>query len=208
MIRFDEYMVERQDRYWIETNADWTLVHENNKNNNTKTSKDNSQIATRFEIYANPQFHCASTQPLYTTESAENYIIFETGFDMKTGKSYDKNITTFENEKLFKVPSEDNRKQQNNKNTTNNPDNYYGLVNKITHLEMQMDLYMSKNCSQLSLQAIEFFSTICDQTRKIRQLIITQVHKDIPLLGYILPGDRSIFVQQKGINLMKMFKCA
>ena len=32
-----------------------------------------------------------------------------------------------------------------------------------------MDLYMSKICSQLSLQAIEFYSKICEQTRSLRR---------------------------------------
>ena len=72
---------------------------------------------------------------------------------------------------------------------------------------MQMDLYMSKIYSQLSLQAIEFYSKLCEQTRNIRQLALTQVHKDT-LLGYILTGDRSIFVQEEGINNMKMYRCA
>ena len=39
-------------------------------------------------------------------------------------------------------------------------------------------------------------------------IALTQVHKDTPLLGYILTGDRSIFVQEEGINVMKMYKCA
>ena len=73
---------------------------------------------------------------------------------------------------------------------------------------MQMDLYMSKIYSQLSLQAIEFYSKLCEQTRNVRQLALTQVHKDTPLLGCILTGDRSIFVQEEGINVMQMYRCA
>ena len=37
---------------------------------------------------------------------------------------------------------------------------------------------------------------------------MTQVQKNTPLLGYILTGDRSIFVKQEGVNVMKMYKCA
>ena len=62
--------------------------------------------------------------------------------------------------------------------------------------------------SKISLQALEFHSKICDQTRNIRQLTLTQVQKNTPLLGYILTGDRSIFVKQEGVNVMKMYKCA
>ena len=73
---------------------------------------------------------------------------------------------------------------------------------------MQMDLYMSKIYSQLSLKAIEFYSKTCEQTRSLRQLKLTQVHKDTPLLGYILTGDRSIFVKEEGIKVMKIYKRA
>ena len=71
-----------------------------------------------------------------------------------------------------------------------------------------MDLYMSNIYSRISLQAIEFYSQICEQTRNIRQLTLTHVQKNTPLLGYILTGDRSIFVKQEGVNVMKMYKCA
>ena len=67
---------------------------------------------------------------------------------------------------------------------------------------------MSNIYSRISLQAKEFYSKICEQTRNIRQLTLTQAQKNTPLLGYILTGDRSIFVKQKGKNVMKMYKCA
>ena len=73
---------------------------------------------------------------------------------------------------------------------------------------MKTDLYMSNIYSRISLQAIEFYSQICEQTRNIRQLTLTQVKKNTPLLGYILTGDRSIFVKQEGVNVKKMYKCA
>ena len=67
---------------------------------------------------------------------------------------------------------------------------------------------MSNIYSRINLQAIEFYSQICEQTRNLRQLTLTQVQKNTPLLGYILTGDRSIFVKQEGVNVMKMYKCA
>ena len=48
---------------------------------------------------------------------------------------------------------------------------------------------MSNIYSRISLQAIEFYSQICEQTQKIRPLTLTQVQKNTPILGYILTGD-------------------
>ena len=63
-------------------------------------------------------------------------------------------------------------------NNTNNSYYYYSFVNEVTRLEMQRVLYMNKIHSQLCLQAIEFYSKVCEQTRNLRQLTLTQVHKD------------------------------
>ena len=178
MLRFDAYMVKYKDRYWIETNTDWTLVQKFNEQNKNKTTpNNNTQIATRFEVYSKPEIYRGSTKPLYPTEYDDIFIIYEHGFDMNTGKPYDTDINTFDKEKFIKINSKD-ISQQPNKTKNHNNYYYYGFVNEITHLEMQMDLYMSKIYSQLSLQAIEFYSKLCQQTRNIRQLALTQVHKD------------------------------
>ena len=57
-------------------------------------------------------------------------------------------------------------------------------------MNMKMDLYMSNIYSRISLQAIEFYSKSCKQTRNLRQLTLTQVQKNAPPSGYILTGDR------------------
>ena len=67
---------------------------------------------------------------------------------------------------------------------------------------------MSNIYSRQCLQAIEFYSKICEQMKNLRQLTLTQIQKNTLLLGYMLTGDRSIFVKQEGINVMKMYKCA
>ena len=208
MSRFDAYMVKYKYRYWIETNTDWTLVQKSNKQNKNQTAPDNNtQIATRFEVYSKPEIYCGSTKPLYPTEYEDIFIIYEHGFDMNTGKPYDTDINTFDNKKFIKTNSKD-ISQQPNKTKNHNNYYYYGFVKEITHLEMQIDLYMSKIFSRLSLQVIEFYSKLCEQTRNNRQLALTQVHKDTPLLGYIITGDRSIFVQEEGVNVMKIYRCA
>ena len=167
MLRFDAFMVKYKDRYWIETNTDWTLVQKLNEQNKNKTTpKKNTQIATKFEVYSKPEFYCGSTKPLYPTEYEDIFIIYEHEFDMNTGKPYDTDINTFDKEKCIKINSKYISQQPHK---TKNHNNYYycGFVNEITHLEMQMDLYMSKIYSQLSLQAIEFYSKLCEQTPNI-----------------------------------------
>ena len=127
---------------------------------------------------------------------------------MHIGQKVTKKKVKFDDEKLIKIKPKQIKSEQTRYDDEDNNQYYYGFVNENTHSNMKMDLYMSNIYSRISLQAIEFYSQICEQTRNIRQLTLTQVQKNTPLLGYILTGDRSIFVKQQGVNVMKMYKCA
>ena len=210
LIRFDAFMVKYQDRCWIETNAEWTTVQKPDIQDKIKLSK-TASIATRFEIYPIVEHECGSIQPLHKTEYDDIYIIYEYGFDMHTGQKTTRKKDKFDDEKFIKITTKQIISTHTRYEDEDNNQFYYGFINENTHLNMKMDLYMSNIYSRISLQAIEFYSQICEQTRNLRQLTltqVTQVQKNTPLLGYILTGDRSIFVKQEGVNVMKMYKCA
>ena len=207
LIKFDAFMVKYQDRYWIETNAEWTTVQKPDIQEKITLNK-TASIATRFEIYPIVEHECGSIQPLHKTEYDDIYIIYEYGFDMHTGQKVKRKKDKFDDEKFIKITPKEITSTLTRYEDEDNNQFYYGFVNENTHLNMKMDLYMSNIYSRISLQAIEFYSQICEQTRNLRQLTLTQVQKNTPLLGYILTGDRSIFVKQEGVNVMKMYKCA
>ena len=207
LIRVDAFMVKYQDRYWIETNAEWTTVQQHDRTQKIKINKTDT-IATRFEIYPLVEHECGSLQPIQKTEYDDFYIIYEYGFDMHTGQTVTRKKEKFEKEIFIRIKTKQITSQKTRYEDEENKQYYYGFVNQNTHITMKLDLYMSNIYSRISLQAMEFYSKICEQTRNIRQLTLTQVQKNKPLLGYILTGDRSIFVTQEGVNVMKMYKCA
>ena len=207
LIRFDAFMVKYQDRYWIETNAEWTTVQQPDITQKTKFDKTDN-IATRLEVYPLVERECGSLQPKHTTEYDDIYIIYEYRFDMHTGQKITKKKDNFDDEKFIKIKPKQIISEQTRYEDEDNKQYYYGFVNENTHLNMKMDLYMINIYSRISVQAIEFYSQICKQTRIFQQLTLTQVQKNTPLLGYILTGDRSIFVKQEGVKVMKMNKCA
>ena len=207
LIRFDAFMVKYQDRYWIETNAEWTTVQKPDIQEKIKLNKTASK-ATRFEIYPIVEHECGSIQPLHKTEYDDIYIIYEYGFEMHTGQKVTRKKDKFDDKKFIKITPKEITSTLTRYEDEDNNQFYYGFVNENTHLNMKMDLYMSNIYSRISPQAIEFYSQICEQTRNLRQLTLTQVQKNTPLQGYILTGDRSIFVKQEGVNVMIMYKCA
>ena len=127
---------------------------------------------------------------------------------MHTGQKVTRKKDKFEEENFLKIKPKQITSEHTRNEDEENKQYYYGFLNEKTHMNMKMDLYMSNIYSRISLQAIEFYSKICEKIRNIRQLTLTQVQKNTPLLGYILTADRSIFVKQEGLNVMKMYKCA
>ena len=165
-------------------------------------------MATRFEVYPIVEHECGSPQPIHKTEYDDIYIIYEFGFDMHTGQKVTRKKDKFDDKKFKKIKPKQITSSYTRYEDEDNQQFYYGFVNDNTHLHMKMDLYMSNIYSRISLQASEFYSQICEQTQNLRQLTLTQVQKNTTLLGYIPTGDRSIFVKQEGVNVMKMYKYA
>ena len=166
LIRFDAFRVKYQDRYWIETNAEWTTVQQHDITRKAKFNKTDN-IATRFEVYPLVERQCGSLQPIHKTEYDDIYIIYEYGFNMQTGQKVTKKKDKFDDEKFIKIKPKQIISEQTRYEDEDNKQYYYGFVNENTHLNMKMDLYMSNIYSRISLQAIDFYSQICEQTRNI-----------------------------------------
>ena len=71
LIRFDAFMVKYRDRYWIETNAEWTTVQQPDITQKAKFNKSHN-IATRFEVYPLAEPECGSLQQ-YTKQNTTKF---------------------------------------------------------------------------------------------------------------------------------------
>ena len=83
---------------------------------------------------------------------------------MHTGQKIDRKEDKFEEEKFIKIKPKSITSEHTRFEDEENKQLYYGFVNENTHINMKMDLYMSNIHSRISLQAIEFYSKICEQT--------------------------------------------
>ena len=129
-------MVKYQERYWIETNAEWTSVQQHDSSQKIRMNNTISKIATRFEIQ-----ECGSLHPIRKTEYDGIYILYEYGFDMNTGKKITRKKDKFEEEQFMKIipktitPGHTRYEDEENKHV------FYGFLNEKTHMNMKMDLY-------------------------------------------------------------------
>ena len=96
---------------------------------------------------------------------------------MNLGKNITRKKDEFKEEKFIKITPKSIISGHTRYEDEENKHFYYGFVNENTHMKMKTDLCISNIYSRISLQAIEFYSKVCDQTRNIRQLTLTQVQK-------------------------------
>ena len=135
LIRFDAFMVKYQDRYWIETNAEWTTVQQPDITQKEKFNKTDN-ITTRFEEYPLVKHECGSLQPIHKTEYDDIYIIYEYGFNMHTGQKVTKKKDKFDDEKFIKIKPKQITSEQTRYEDEDNKHYYYGFVNENTHLRI------------------------------------------------------------------------
>ena len=139
LIRFDAFIVKYQDRYWIETNAEWTTVQQHDITQKIKINKTDT-IATRFEVYPLVERECGSLQPIHKTEYDDLYIIYNYGFDMHTGQKVTRKKDKIEEEKFIKIKPKQITSEQTRHEDEENKQYYYGFVNENTHMNMKLDL--------------------------------------------------------------------
>ena len=143
LIRFDAFMVKDQERYWIDTNAEWTTVQEHDRTKKTVMNDNKSNRATRFEIFPTVAHECGSPKPIHKTEYDDIYILYEYGFDMNTGKVILKQKGKFENNKFIKIKPKSITSTHTRYVDEENKNFYYGFVNEQTDMNMKLDLYVS-----------------------------------------------------------------
>ena len=131
LIRFDAFMVKYQDRYWIETNAEWTTVQQPDITQKIKLNKTDT-IATRFEVFPLVERECGSLQPLHKTEYDDIYIIYEYGFDMHTGLKVTRKKHKFDDEKFIRIKPEQITSNVHDMKTRITQQYYYGFVKENT----------------------------------------------------------------------------
>ena len=81
---------------------------------------------------------------------------------MHTGQKVTRKKEKIEEEKFIRIKPKQKTSQRTRYEDEENNHYDYGFVNHNTHMNMKMDLYMSNIYSRISLQAIEFYSKICE----------------------------------------------
>ena len=71
---------------------------------------------------------------------------------------------------------------------------YFGKIQYDIHLDMKLDYTISRNFQEMSLSDLETLNQLCELGRtQILQSLALAVLK-IPYAGYLLPGNRSNFL--------------
>ena len=169
---------------------------------------------TRFQLYQETEFACKDNNPLYKTQYSEILVEYEKGFDMTTGKiKFDPYATSHPiNEgpsyvpvNLYKSTGQPGGKlKPHNSKTTRLQElslmnsTYFGNFHYDKHLDMKLDYTISRIFQEMSLSDLETLHQLCELERtQILQSLALAVLK-IPYAGYLLSGNRSIFLDYEG----------
>ena len=83
---------------------------------------------------------------------------------------------------------------------------YFGAINFYIHLDMKLDYTISRIFQEKSLSELETLHQLCELERtQILQSLALAVLK-IPYAGYLLSGNRSIFLDYEG-NILWFYTC-
>ena len=83
---------------------------------------------------------------------------------------------------------------------------YFGNIHYDIHLDMKLDYTISRIFQDMSLSELETLHQLCELERtQILQSLALAVLK-IPYAGYLLPGNRSNFLDYEG-NILWFYSC-
>ena len=172
---------------------------------------------TRFQIFHETEFVCKYKNSLYKTQYSEILVEYDEGFDMTTGKiKFDPYATHhLINEDTSYIPvnlrkntgnpggrlepydSESTRLQE--LSLMNNT--YFGAIHYDIHLDMKLFYTISRIFQEMSISELETLHQLCEleRTQILQSLALAVLKK--PSAGYLLSGNRLIFLNYEGNNL-------
>ena len=169
---------------------------------------------TRFQIYPETELECKYNQPIYKTQNSKSLVEYENGLDMNTGNLIVHPMATshsFTDEnsnvsvkfqknsgkigrKLKPQDTESARLQELSlMNRT-----HFGAIHYDMHLDLKLDYTISRIFQEMSLSELVTLHQLCElEKTQILQSLALAVQK-IPYAGYLLPGNRSNFIDYEG----------
>ena len=215
-------MIKIHKKYFIESIPYEQVNPSHRQSTDFRNIHDIENKLTRFQIYHETEFSCKNRNPLYKTQYSEILVEYEEGFDMTTGKVKFDPYATFhyKNDGTPNVPvnfykyngqlggklqpSDSKSTRLQELSLMNNT--YFGNIHYDIHLEMKLDYTISRIFQEMSLSELETLHQLCELERtQILQSLALAVLK-IPYAGYLLSGNRSIFLDYDG-NFLWFYTC-
>ena len=161
-----------------------------------------------FEVKNNPQKHCGKPTPIYPTNYVSLYMArLSEGFDMDTGRNLgrEKNGATKILQYLgprekndFGQPYAHNPQLEGTQlKQEGNPDSYLNMDYEM-HLGTKIDYLFFQSSRLLQATEIQLLQNQCEQERTQILTNLMLALKNPRLAGYILTGNRSMFLETDG----------
>ena len=166
-----------------------------------------------FEVNNNPQKHCEKPTDFYPTNYDSLYVaIISGGFDLRSGRNLGKEQNGATQLLQYIPPTENNEFAQlyayDPKHTS------HKRSDEDMHLNMDYEMHMGTNLDYLFFQSsrllqaseIQLLKNQCQRERTQFLTILMLPHDNPRLAGYMLIGNRSMFLESDG-RLAWLYQC-
>ena len=215
-------MIKTHEKYFIESIPNEQVNPSHRQSSDFRNIHDIENKLTHFQIYHETEFSCKYRNPFYKTQYSEIFVEYEEGFDMTFGKvkfepyatgHYKNDGTPYVPVNFSKYngqpggklqPSDSKSTRLQELSLMNNT--YFGNIHYDIHLDMKLDYTISRIFQEMSFSELETLHQLCELERtQILQSLALAVLK-IPSAGYLLSGNRSIFLDYDG-NFLWFYNC-
>ena len=158
-----------------------------------------------FEVKNNPQKHCGKPTDIYPTNYDSLYVaIISNGFDLRSGRNLGKERTGATQLLQYIPPTENNGFAQlyaygpkHTSHKTSNEDLYLNMDYEM-HMGTKLDYLFFQSSRLLQASEIQLLKNQCERERTQILTILMLSLENTRLAGYMLTGNRSLFLETDG----------
>ena len=196
-------MTKIEDRYWIETDS---FVHSQHpvKPKTTSdikgtehplvsaphTQNPNNPSLSRFEVYPTAQTFCDKHDSLYSTQYSDLFLTYTDGFNMHTGQPNPHSMIDEYISAKIVLDNSNNKFMFPALNVSNN----FATIDYDAHINTKIDYTMNPVFRSMTVQELNTLHTICELERNQLLTILAMSVQNSQLAGFLLTGNRSIFL--------------
>ena len=220
-------MIKFQKRYFIETLKINKTNSGHKQNAHMSSSHFQKQLydesaLPRFETITKPLCKCNEDRPYYATKNQDIFIQYKEGFNVISGTpspDFENTHITVPNGRPsstpytkanirdgYVIPQESQLYHKSEKYELFRKRNWFGAVHPNIQIHAKLDYMISRVSLEMDPTSLNYYEKLCDLDRDLKQTAFILLTQKLPLVGYIITGQRNTFATLKFQTVFSLFQ--